>query len=245
MAASSKQAAFFNVGDPITYGKYQNKPGKIVRFMDDGKGNPLVEIEPVPKGKKKNKTIALFKIRHPKKTAARVADRYLMTYPFVDERVDAAPFLEWLKTGKGDPWSNMRSRQAKEFSSPGALKDYLREHPNADPHKHVVRKDDGGLGSGAARTKVKVDKGLADDIGRVWKNKPSSNAVDAVKRMVEKGDEISVNMLGRAISVLKNEAGNASGDEKKALRALRQKLEQHIHQKTASRVASRYLARSS
>src|SRR4051812_30548843 len=74
-------AAFFNIGDPITYGKYQNKPGKIVKFKDDGKGNPLVEIEPVPKGKKKNKTIALFKIRHPKKsekkTAAHVTTRYL------------------------------------------------------------------------------------------------------------------------------------------------------------------------
>lgn len=78
----SVTAAFFEVGDPITYGKYLNKPGKIVRFLDDGKGNPLVEIEPVPKGKKKNKTIALFKIRHPKKddkkTAARVADRWLV-----------------------------------------------------------------------------------------------------------------------------------------------------------------------
>jgi hypothetical protein len=84
MSRSAKRAAFFNVGDPITYGKYQNKPGKIVKFIDDGKGNPLVEIEPVPKGKKKNKTIALFKIRHPKKeasthskTAAVVARRYL------------------------------------------------------------------------------------------------------------------------------------------------------------------------
>ncbi len=137
----------------------------------------------------------------------------------------------------------MHTRQAKEFSSPAELKQYLRDHPGADPHKHFVRKDDGGLGSGAARTKVKVDKGLAAEIGKIWKNKPSSNAVDAVKRMIEKGDEISVNMLGRAVSVLKNEASNASGDDKKALRALRTKLEQSIHQKTASRVASRYLAR--
>lgn len=99
-------AAFFNVDDEVTYGKYQNKPGKIVRFFDDGKGNPMVEIEPVPKGKKKNKELALFKIRHPKKdkTAERVAARYLETYPFADEHVDATHFLRWLKTGEGDPW---------------------------------------------------------------------------------------------------------------------------------------------
>lgn len=138
----------------------------------------------------------------------------------------------------------MPNRQAKEFSSPAELKQYLRDHPGADPHKHTVRREDGSLGSGAARTKVKVDKGLAGEIGKVWKNKPSSNAVDAVKRMIEKGDEISVNMLGRAVSVLKNEGSSASGDEKKAIRALRQKLEQHIHQKTAARVAGRYLTGS-
>jgi hypothetical protein len=73
-------AAFFNVGDVVTFGKYQNKRARIVAFKDDGKGNPLVELEPIPKGKKKNKTIALFKIRRvkdDKKTAARVAGRYL------------------------------------------------------------------------------------------------------------------------------------------------------------------------
>jgi hypothetical protein len=73
-------AAFFNVGDIVTFGKYQNKRAKVVAFHDDGKGNPMVELEPIPKGKKKNQTIALFKIRRvkdDKKTAARVVDRYL------------------------------------------------------------------------------------------------------------------------------------------------------------------------
>lgn len=76
----SVTAAFFNVGDIVTFGKYQNKRAKIVAFHDDGKGNPLVELEPIPKGKKKNKTIALFKIRRvkdDKKTASRVVDRWL------------------------------------------------------------------------------------------------------------------------------------------------------------------------
>lgn len=75
----AKRAAFFNVGDPIVWGKWMNKPGKIVRFFDDGRGNPMIEIEPVPKGLKKNKMMPLFRIRHHRalKTATRVADRYL------------------------------------------------------------------------------------------------------------------------------------------------------------------------
>lgn len=73
------QAAFFNVGDLVTFGKYQNKHAQIVAFHDDGKGNPLVELEPIPKGRKKNKVIALFKIRHSvniQKVASRIVFRY-------------------------------------------------------------------------------------------------------------------------------------------------------------------------
>lgn len=72
-------ASFFNVGDIITWGKWQNKPGRIVNFLDDGKGNPLVEVEPIPKGNRKNSTFALFKIRHmhPKVEVARIAARYM------------------------------------------------------------------------------------------------------------------------------------------------------------------------
>jgi len=75
MATNSKRAAFFNVGDPIVWGKWQNKPGRIVRFLDDGKGNPLIEVEPVPKGLKKNKIMPLFRIRH--RLAPKVATRHL------------------------------------------------------------------------------------------------------------------------------------------------------------------------
>lgn len=55
-------AAFFNVGDIILFGKYKNKKGKIVRFGKNDKGQPTVEIEPIPKGRKKNKTMGLMKI---------------------------------------------------------------------------------------------------------------------------------------------------------------------------------------
>lgn len=93
VAARTLRATFFEVGDRVTYGKYQNKPGKIVKFTDDGKGNPLVVVEPIPKGKKKNKTFALFKIRHPKKTATLVMDRYLMQDWSVLTRRVAARYL--------------------------------------------------------------------------------------------------------------------------------------------------------
>lgn len=56
------QAAFLNVGDIILYGKYKNKKGRIVRFTTNEKGQPQVEIEPIPKGRKKNKVMGLFKI---------------------------------------------------------------------------------------------------------------------------------------------------------------------------------------
>lgn len=62
IAAKYLQAAFFNVGDMIAYGKYKNKKGRIVRFDTNDKGQPIVEIEPIPKGRKKNKVMGLFKI---------------------------------------------------------------------------------------------------------------------------------------------------------------------------------------
>lgn len=60
--AQVRLAAFLNVGDLIFYGKYKNKKGKIVRFLENEKGQPQVEIEPIPKGRKKNKVMGLFKI---------------------------------------------------------------------------------------------------------------------------------------------------------------------------------------
>ncbi len=52
----------FKVGDRIFWGKYKNKIAKIVRFGKNHKGQITVEIEPIPKGRKKNKEIGLFKI---------------------------------------------------------------------------------------------------------------------------------------------------------------------------------------
>ena len=52
----------FSVGDEILFGKYKNKRGKIVRLFEDERGISSVEIEPTPKGRKKNRVIGLYKI---------------------------------------------------------------------------------------------------------------------------------------------------------------------------------------
>lgn len=57
-------ASYFEVNDPILYGKYKNKKGIIKRLFLDDKGHPTMEVEPVPKGRKKNKLIGLFKVWH-------------------------------------------------------------------------------------------------------------------------------------------------------------------------------------
>lgn len=54
-----------NVGDPILYGKYKNKRGIIKEFKTDEKsGDPIVVIEPDPKGRKQDQELKLFKIRY-------------------------------------------------------------------------------------------------------------------------------------------------------------------------------------
>ena len=54
--------AYFKVGDVVLMGKYKNMRGAIVGFGQDKLGNPTVEIEPTPKGRKQNKIIGLYKI---------------------------------------------------------------------------------------------------------------------------------------------------------------------------------------
>ncbi len=54
--------AYFEVGDVVLMGKYKSMRGSIVGFGEDKWGNPTVEIEPTPKGRKQNKVIGLYKI---------------------------------------------------------------------------------------------------------------------------------------------------------------------------------------
>lgn len=57
-------AGYFGVGNTVLFGRWKNKRGIIKRLFTDDRGVPMVEIEPVPKGRKKNKTFSLFKIWH-------------------------------------------------------------------------------------------------------------------------------------------------------------------------------------
>jgi len=51
------------IGTEILYGKYKNKRGKIVGFKTGPKGDQIVVVEPVPKGRKQEKDLKLFTIR--------------------------------------------------------------------------------------------------------------------------------------------------------------------------------------
>jgi hypothetical protein len=55
--------ASFKPGDYITFGKFRNKRGKIVRVFDDERGIPYIEVQPVPQGRKKNRVFGLYTIR--------------------------------------------------------------------------------------------------------------------------------------------------------------------------------------
>jgi len=55
--------AYFKPGEYILFGKFKNKRGKIVRMFLDEKGNPKIELQPIPKGRKKNRTMGLYTIR--------------------------------------------------------------------------------------------------------------------------------------------------------------------------------------
>ena len=54
--------AYFKIGDVVLMGKYKNKRGVIVGLGQDRWGNPTVEVEPTPKGRKQNRIIGLYKI---------------------------------------------------------------------------------------------------------------------------------------------------------------------------------------
>ena len=62
VAARFKQAAYFKPGDIVLYGKYKNKRGVIKSFGADKWGNPTIEVEPIPKGRKQNKIFGLYKV---------------------------------------------------------------------------------------------------------------------------------------------------------------------------------------
>lgn len=71
-----KMRNYFDIGDLIVYGKWKNLRGRIVAFGTNDKGFPAIEVEPIPKGRKANKIIELFRIRKAE-PAERVAALYM------------------------------------------------------------------------------------------------------------------------------------------------------------------------
>lgn len=53
---------YIEVGDEILYGKWKNKRGRVVDYEVDERGVPVIIIEPIPKGRKKNVVMGLYKV---------------------------------------------------------------------------------------------------------------------------------------------------------------------------------------
>ena len=67
---------YFKPGDLVTYGKWQNKPGQIVRIFEDERGIPMIEIAAVGHPLRKNRVFSLYRIRHAD-PVLRVASQWL------------------------------------------------------------------------------------------------------------------------------------------------------------------------
>ena len=120
----------------------------------------------------------------------------------------------------------MIHRVALQFSSPEALREYLRDHPGADPKKHTVTKrDDGSSGGGGGATVQVKDKGVAKELADL--GTPHGSAVNQVARLIEQGKPVSFNMIDKAVKVLHSQANNPGQDKDtaKKMRALKTKLE--------------------
>jgi hypothetical protein len=85
-AVPTKEGAYLSVGDFVLYGKYKNKKGRIKAFKTNAKGDPVVVVEPVPKGRKQPKELVFLKVRKmpkeqikelKKKKAQRIVARFL------------------------------------------------------------------------------------------------------------------------------------------------------------------------
>jgi hypothetical protein len=55
-------AGMFKKGDHVLFGKWKNRKGKIADIYLDDRDRPMIDIEPVTKGRKKTVTMSLYKI---------------------------------------------------------------------------------------------------------------------------------------------------------------------------------------
>jgi len=111
VAARFLQASYFSPGTEVLWGKYKNKRAKVIGFSSDKWGNPTIELEPIPKGRKKNVIVGLFKIwradvkekalaelaAQEPKMAAKKPDTLLYSGVILDEASQAALVRWWEK----------------------------------------------------------------------------------------------------------------------------------------------------
>jgi uncharacterized protein (DUF2267 family) len=125
-----------------------------------------------------------------------------------------------------------RAVEAMEFNSPQALRDYLHEHPGADPRKHRVRPNKGELGENKNRAQYKPDKGVAkslDDLGGPAKEHPF---IKKLKRHLEGDQPVPKNVVDHALEALHEhmQDDDTSKEDKGKLRQLQQKLKSYVAQ---------------
>jgi hypothetical protein len=118
-----------------------------------------------------------------------------------------------------------RFKYAMEFPTPEARKQYLHDHPNADPGKHTVKPSE----SGGSRIQYQPSKDVAKDVEDLAGPASDHVFVKKLKSLLEGSQPISKQKLDQAVSVLKSfeEYDETSPKERDNLRKLRQKLKQH------------------
>lgn len=129
-------AAYFNVNDIVLYGKWKNHRGKIVKIDQDKWGNPTIEIEPIPKGRKQNKVMGLFKVwRADVKEEAMKKQLEEEKAKKASEDVGQALFSDWAKTldkgAQGLDFKNPEDRVTYRLRMQSALKRLSRRHLQA------------------------------------------------------------------------------------------------------------------
>lgn len=93
-----------------------------------------------------------------------------------------------------------RARYAMEFPTPEARKQYLHEHPNADPGKHTVKPAE----SGGPRVQYQPSKDVAKDVEDLAGPAGEHVFVKKLKSLLEGKQPITKQKLDQAVGVLKN-----------------------------------------
>lgn len=110
--------------------------------------------------------------------------------------------------------------QGKEFSSPEKLKEYLRDHPGADPKKHKVKRlpalsenQDGGVSKDVALQSGRAVKQMSSLKSKVDKANTPKERRALLKSMTEHGDKL----IHQSKRLLETLSGEKADKLKKAL----------------------------